>query len=124
MPPDAYISNSKFRDLREPLDGPSSGYILIMLMLFVALLAIAAAAIAPTIAFTVRRDREEEMIHRGVQYLAGHTVVCQKDGTLSVRAWKTWRTPTTSAFCASAIRIRSPTRISNSSMWAKCNSRA
>ena len=39
-----------------------------MLMLFVALLAIAAGALAPTIAFQVRRDREEEMIHRGVQY--------------------------------------------------------
>ncbi len=39
-----------------------------MLMLFVALLAIAAGALAPTIAFQVRRDREEELIHRGVQY--------------------------------------------------------
>lgn len=39
-----------------------------MLMLFVALLAIAAGALAPTITFQVRRDREEEMIHRGVQY--------------------------------------------------------
>jgi type II secretory pathway pseudopilin PulG len=44
------------------------GYILLMLMLFVALLAIAAGAVAPTIAFEVRRDREEELIHRGVQY--------------------------------------------------------
>jgi type II secretory pathway pseudopilin PulG len=41
---------------------------LLTLMLFVALLAIAAAAVAPTIAFQVRRDHEEEMIHRGVQY--------------------------------------------------------
>ncbi len=39
-----------------------------MLMLFVALLAIAAGALAPSITFQVRRDREEEMIHRGVQY--------------------------------------------------------
>ena len=39
-----------------------------MLMLFVALLAIAAGALAPTIAFRVSRDREEEMIHRGTQY--------------------------------------------------------
>jgi type II secretory pathway pseudopilin PulG len=44
------------------------GYILLMLMLFVALLAIAATALAPSIAFQVRRDREEEMIHRGTQY--------------------------------------------------------
>lgn len=39
-----------------------------MLMLFVTLLAIAAAAVAPSIGFRVRRDREEELIHRGVQY--------------------------------------------------------
>ncbi len=44
------------------------GYILITLLLFVALLAIAAAAIVPTITFQIKRDREEEMIHRGVQY--------------------------------------------------------
>jgi type II secretory pathway pseudopilin PulG len=44
------------------------GYILLMMMLFITLLAIGAAAIAPTIAFQVKRDREEEMIHRGVQY--------------------------------------------------------
>jgi type II secretory pathway pseudopilin PulG len=44
------------------------GYILLMLMLFVALLAIAAGALAPSLAFRIKRDREEEMIHRGVQY--------------------------------------------------------
>ncbi|MGC2185499.1 MAG: hypothetical protein WA637_19690, partial [Terriglobales bacterium] len=44
------------------------GYILLMLMLFVTLLVIAAGVAAPTLAFRVRRDREEEMIHRGTQY--------------------------------------------------------
>jgi type II secretory pathway pseudopilin PulG len=44
------------------------GYILLTLMLFVAFLGIAALAIVPTVAFQTRRDREEEMIHRGVQY--------------------------------------------------------
>ncbi len=44
------------------------GYVLLTLMLFVALLAIAAAAVAPTVAFQIQRDREEELIHRGVQY--------------------------------------------------------
>ena len=39
-----------------------------MLMLAVTLMAIAATAIAPTVAFKIRRDREEELIHRGVQY--------------------------------------------------------
>ncbi len=44
------------------------GYILITLILFVALLAIAATIMAPVVAFQVKRDREEELIHRGVQY--------------------------------------------------------
>jgi type II secretory pathway pseudopilin PulG len=44
------------------------GYILITLILFVALLAIAAVVMAPVVAFQVKRDREEELIHRGVQY--------------------------------------------------------
>ncbi|HXM22834.1 MAG TPA: type II secretion system protein [Terriglobales bacterium] len=44
------------------------GYILITLILFVALIAIAAVIMAPAIAFQVKRDREEELIHRGVQY--------------------------------------------------------
>jgi type II secretory pathway pseudopilin PulG len=44
------------------------GYILITLILFVALLAIAMTALAPVIAQQVKRDREEELIHRGTQY--------------------------------------------------------
>jgi type II secretory pathway pseudopilin PulG len=44
------------------------GYILLTLMLFVALLTVAALAIAPTITFEIQRDREEELIHRGTQY--------------------------------------------------------
>ena len=44
------------------------GYILLTLMLVVSLLAIAALALAPDLAFQTRRDREEELIHRGVQY--------------------------------------------------------
>jgi type II secretory pathway pseudopilin PulG len=44
------------------------GYVLLTLMLMVALLVIAAAAVLPTVSFELRRDREEELIHRGVQY--------------------------------------------------------
>ncbi len=44
------------------------GYILLALLLIIALMIIAAAAIVPSITFNIRRDREEEMIHRGVQY--------------------------------------------------------
>ena len=46
----------------------SRGYILITLMLFFALLAIAAMAVLPEIAFQIKRDREEEMIHRALEY--------------------------------------------------------
>ena len=44
------------------------GYVLITLILFVALLAIGLTALAPVIAQQVKRDREEELIHRGTQY--------------------------------------------------------
>jgi type II secretory pathway pseudopilin PulG len=44
------------------------GYILLTLLLIVALLVIAAGVMAPIIAFQMKRDREEELIHRGVQY--------------------------------------------------------
>jgi len=41
---------------------------LLTLMLFVALLAIASLAWIQKVDFQIRRDREEELIHRGVQY--------------------------------------------------------
>ena len=44
------------------------GYIMMMLLLIIALMTIFAAAILPEITFEIKRDREEEMIHRGVQY--------------------------------------------------------
>jgi type II secretory pathway pseudopilin PulG len=44
------------------------GYILLTLLLAICLMTIFVAAILPSITFNIRRDREEEMIHRGVQY--------------------------------------------------------
>jgi type II secretory pathway pseudopilin PulG len=44
------------------------GYVLLTLLLMVAVMSIVAATAASTIAFTIRRDREEEMIHRGAEY--------------------------------------------------------
>src|ERR1700736_3576230 len=44
------------------------GYALLTLLLVMALLMIFAGAIVPSITFDIKRDREEEMIHRGVQY--------------------------------------------------------
>src|SRR3954447_17090528 len=45
-----------------------SGYVMMTLLLIMALMTIFAAAILPEITFEIKRDREEEMIHRGVQY--------------------------------------------------------
>lgn len=44
------------------------GYMLMVLVLMMALMAIAAATAITSITFNLRRDREEEMIHRGAQY--------------------------------------------------------
>jgi len=61
------VSLSKFR--RRRLSGSSqSGYILVSLMMIAALVVIALSAAIPTIKLELRRDREEELIHRGVQY--------------------------------------------------------
>lgn len=45
-----------------------SGYVMMTLVLIMATMAIALAMIVPSIQFEIKRDREEEMIHRGVQY--------------------------------------------------------
>jgi type II secretory pathway pseudopilin PulG len=62
------LSNFPIRSIPQRKSQSQRGYILITLLLFVALLAIAAAAIVPTLTFQIKRDREEEMIHRGAQY--------------------------------------------------------
>ena len=81
-----YMSESRKLGRSHPNPHQSEeGYILIMLMLFVALLAIAAAALAPTLAFQVRRDREEEMIHRGVQYSRAIRRYVKKTGRYPTR---------------------------------------
>ena len=47
----------------------SRGYILITMMLFMTLLAMAALAILPDMVQQMQRDREEEMVHRGTEYM-------------------------------------------------------
>src|SRR5215472_17269505 len=44
------------------------GYVLLILLLSVALLSIGFLAMVQSLEFQVKRDREEELIHRGVQY--------------------------------------------------------
>jgi hypothetical protein len=51
------------------LQNSSRGYILITMMLFITLLAIAALAVLPELSQQIKRDREDEMRHRGTQYM-------------------------------------------------------
>jgi len=64
------VKNSGITGLRRHRRGRNSerGYVLLTLLLMVAMLIIAAGAVVQTIAFEIKRDREEEMVHRGVQY--------------------------------------------------------
>jgi hypothetical protein len=58
--------NSQIR--RNPARRDDHGYIMLTLLLAMAVMAIFAGVIASSIAFDIKRDREEELIHRGVQY--------------------------------------------------------
>lgn len=62
------------------------GYVLLVLLLFVALLSIGMLAEVERIEFQIRRDREEELIHRGVQYSRAirRFIVVQRRYPLSV----------------------------------------
>ena len=67
------------------LQDRSRGYVLITLMLFFSLLAIAALAVLPDIANQVKRDREEELIHRGLGYSRGIRSFYKKFGRYPTR---------------------------------------
>jgi len=61
------------------------GYALLTLLLIMALLVIAAGVGASSLAFTIRRDREEELIHRGVQYTRAIREFTKRTGRFPVR---------------------------------------
>ena len=61
------VSLSKLRH-RRTKGSAQDGYILVSLMMIAALVVLALSAAIPTIKLELRRDREEELIHRGVQY--------------------------------------------------------
>jgi type II secretory pathway pseudopilin PulG len=58
---------------------------MLTLLLAMALMVIFAAAILPSITFNIRRDREEEMIHRGVQYSRAIRAYYKKFGRYPTR---------------------------------------
>src|SRR5215467_3780290 len=67
------------------LQNPQHGYVLITLMLFVALLSIAALAVLPQLKQQVLRDREEEMRHRGTAYMRAIQRYYKKNGRYPAR---------------------------------------
>src|SRR6266566_3267073 len=63
------FKDSTFMSLRFQHGGRTErGYILLVLLLFVALLGIGMLSMVERIDSQIKRDREEELIHRGVQY--------------------------------------------------------
>jgi type II secretory pathway pseudopilin PulG len=67
---DSPVTNSSMsgRRLHRRCRNSERGYVLLTLLLMVAMMIIAAGAVVQTVAFEIKRDREEEMVHRGVQY--------------------------------------------------------
>ena len=59
------------------------GYLLLAILLMMALMIIAATVEAPRIVQQMKRDREEEMIHRGTEYARAVKKFYKKFGTLS-----------------------------------------
>lgn len=59
---------------------------LLTLLLAVSVLIIGAAVAAPKLAFQIKRDREEELVHRGVQYTRAVRAYAKRTGRYPVRA--------------------------------------
>jgi len=61
------------------------GYVLIVMLLFLAVMVIGLTAVAPAMATRVRREREIELIHRGKQYARAIRMFYRKFGRYPVR---------------------------------------
>jgi len=59
------VNRSKSQQAMRPRE---RGYVLLTVLLFASLLALAAVAVAPNLARQIRRDQETELIHRAIQY--------------------------------------------------------
>ena len=62
-----------------------AGYILLTLMMMCSMIIITLAAVLPYITQQIKRDREEELIHRGVQYSRAIRKFYKKTGRYPVR---------------------------------------
>jgi type II secretory pathway pseudopilin PulG len=70
---------------RPPARPKESGYVMLTLMLIVALMGIVAMTVMVPLKFEMQRDREEEMIHRGVQYTRAIRLYYKKFGRYPTR---------------------------------------
>jgi len=86
----------------------------VTLMLFVALMAMALVAVLPELTFQMKRDREEEMVHRGVQYSRAVRAYYRKLGGYPPQHRFCWIVPTICTSCANATKIPSPEKTSSS----------
>jgi type II secretory pathway pseudopilin PulG len=60
------------------------GYLLLVIIFMVALVAVALAAIAPAIGTQIKRDREEELVHRANQYVRAIQLYYRKFGSYPI----------------------------------------
>src|SRR5215467_10637810 len=74
-----------FQPLTSLRKSHQDGYVLLILLLSVALLSIGFLAMVESIQFQVKRDREEELIHRGVQYSRAVRRFFKKSGRYPTR---------------------------------------
>jgi len=78
--------SSKLRNCKiAKLQNPQRGYMLITLMLALALIAMALLTVLPKIDQQIRRDREEEMRHRGTAYMRAIQHFYKKFGRYPMR---------------------------------------
>ena len=76
-------SSGRFR--RRSRSHPEQGYILLTLMFLATLIILSLAALAPQLTQQMKRDQEEELIHRGVQYSRAIQHFYKKTGRYPVR---------------------------------------
>jgi type II secretory pathway pseudopilin PulG len=76
---------SPFIEHRSARRRREQGYVLLTLLLTVSLMTIAALAVLPDMIFELKRDNENEMIHRGVQYTRAVRAYYRKFGRYPTR---------------------------------------
>jgi len=112
----------KTRSIPNPHRRSERGYILITLILFVALIAVAATVMLPIVVFQVKRDREEELIHRGVQYSRAMKHFVKKFGRYPTRLEELENTNQV-RFLRKRYKTPSLAKTSSCSTWAKSKCR-